>query len=277
MPPFGANPGARPEQYLALLPDAELLFAVPASLDALLRALESRPDLMPRRLDTIVVGGAPVVRPLLERIVSRFPAAHIRLVYGMTEILPVAIADGLEKLAAPPGEGDPVGGIVPGVDARIVDGELVLAGPGLARGYLADLPQHPLTELRTGDLARIDGDQLTLLGRKKDMFIRGSQNVYPGLYEPIIAGLPGVADVAMVGVPDAIGDDRIVLALVPEHGTPADQLVARVRRALPGLIDAGALPDAVVAVKGLPRSGRSRKLDRQALAVALAPFAKMGS
>ncbi|HEV7742174.1 MAG TPA: class I adenylate-forming enzyme family protein, partial [Pseudolysinimonas sp.] len=127
------------------------------------------------------------------------------------------------------------------------------------------------------DLARLDGDRLTLLGRKKDMFIRGSQNIYPGLYEPIIAGLPGVADVAMVGIPDAIGDDRIVLALVPEHGTPADQLVARVRRALPGLIDARVLPDAVVAVKDLPRSGRSRKLDRQALAVALAPFAKMGA
>ena len=47
------------------------------------------------------------------------------------------------------------------------------------------------------------------------MFIRGTQNVYPGLYEPLIAGLPGVEEVAMVGVPDAIGDDRIVVAIVP--------------------------------------------------------------
>jgi acyl-CoA synthetase (AMP-forming)/AMP-acid ligase II len=271
MPPYGTNPGARPEQYLALLPDAELLFAVPAWLDAMLRALEAHPELTPPRLDTIVVGGAPVLRPLLERIVSRFPAARIRLIYGMTEILPVAIADGFEKLMAGPAgdraagdraEGDQVGRIMPSVDARIVDGELVLAGAGLAHGYLADLPGHPLAELRTGDLARIDGDRLTLLGRTKDMFIRGTQNVYPGLYEPIIAGLPGVADVAMVGVPDAIGDDRIVLALVGE----GRHLAAEVRRALPGLIDAGVLPDAIVVLDELPRSGRSRKLDRAALA-----------
>jgi acyl-CoA synthetase (AMP-forming)/AMP-acid ligase II len=182
-------------------------------------------------------------------------------VYGMTEILPVAIADGVAKLAAPPTEGDEVGRIMPSVDARIDDGELVLAGPGLALGYLAELPQHPLTEIRTGDLARLDGDRLTLLGRRKDMFIRGTQNVYPGLYEPIIAGLPGVVDVAMVGVPDEIGDDRIVLALVGDDG-----VAERVSRALPGLIDAGVLPDEIVVLDELPRGGRSRKLDRAALA-----------
>lgn len=275
MPPYGANPGARPEQYLALLPDAELLFAVPAALDAILHALESHPELTPPRLDTIVIGGAPVLRPLLARTHERFPDARIRTIYGMTEILPVAIADGVQKLHAPPGDGDPVGRVVPSVRARIVDGELVLSGTGLARGYLADLPQHPLTELPTGDLARLDGDggrQLTLLGRRKDMFIRGTQNVYPGLYEPIIAGLPGVAEAAMVGVPDAIGDDRIVIAFVPERGRDGPELVKQVSRALPGLIDAGVLPDAVVAVPELPRSGRGRKLDRAALTASIAPL-----
>jgi acyl-CoA synthetase (AMP-forming)/AMP-acid ligase II len=257
MPPYGANPGARPAQYLALLPDAELLFAVPSALDAMLSALESRPGLTPPCLDTIVIGGAPVLRPLLARAHARFPDARIRAIYGMTEILPVAIADGVEKLHAPPSDGDAVGRIVPSVEARIVEGELVLSGPGLARGYLG---QPPSTELATGDLARIDGDRLTLLGRRKDMFIRGTQNVYPGLYEPLIAGLPGVADAAMVGVPDEIGDDRIVVAVVGERG-----IAERVRRALPGLIDAGVLPDEVVELPELPRSGRSRKLDRRAL------------
>jgi len=276
MPPYGANPGARPEQYLALLPGAELLFAVPAAVDAMLRALDARPELTPQHLDTIVIGGAPVLRPLLARIVERFPRARIRAVYGMTEILPVAIADGVEKLAAEPGEGDPVGRLASSVSARVDDGELVLSGPGLARGYLADLPQHPLTELRTGDLAALENGRLTLLGRRKDMFIRGTQNVYPGLYEPIIAGLPGVAEAAMVGVPDAIGDDRVVVVVVPAVGPPssptiAHALVSRVQRALPGLIDAGVLPDAVLAVPDLPRSGRSRKLDRVALTASIAP------
>ncbi|HEY4225645.1 MAG TPA: class I adenylate-forming enzyme family protein [Pseudolysinimonas sp.] len=270
MPPMGANPGARPEQYLTLLPEAEVLFAVPAALDAMLRALDARPSLMPRNLQTIILGGAPVLRPLLERIAARFPDAEIRAVYGMTEILPVAIADGRAKLRDPASDGDPVGHLVPSVNARLVDGELVLSGPGLARGYLADLPDHPLTELATGDLARLDGDDLTLLGRRKDMFIRGTQNVYPGLYEPIIAGLPGVSDAAMVGIPDEIGDDRIVVVVVPARDAPAlpdaeHPLARAVAGALPGLIDAGVMPDAVLAVAELPRGGRSRKLDRAAL------------
>ena len=270
MPPTGANPGARPEQYLSLLPDAEVLFAVPAALDTMLRALDERPELTPPHLHTLLLGGAPVLRPLLARAHDRFPDTRIRAIYGMTEVLPVAIADGVEKLNAEPGEGDPVGRIVPSVSARIVDGELVLSGDGLATGYLGE---PPLTELRTGDLARIDGDRLTLLGRRKDMFIRGTQNVYPGLYEPIIAGLPGVLDVAMVGIPDDIGDDRIVIALVVEH----DDVVDRVRRALPGLIDAGVLPDAVVALPDLPRKGRSRKVDRAALESILKPLLEGGA
>jgi acyl-CoA synthetase (AMP-forming)/AMP-acid ligase II len=261
MPPYGANPGARPEHYLALLPTAELLFAVPAHLDAMLSALEQRPDLTPPRLDTLVIGGAPVLRPLLARARARFPDARIRAIYGMTEILPVAIADGVQKLAAPPAEGDAVGRIVPSVDARIVDGELILRGRGLARGYLG---RGRLAELVTGDLARIDDGNLTLLGRRKDMFIRGTQNVYPGLYEPLIAGIPGVVDAAMVGVPDTIGDDRIVVAVVGEAG-----IAKTVERTLPGLIDAGVLPDAVIELPELPRKGRSRKLDRAALTRAL--------
>lgn len=283
MPDPGLDPGARPEAYLAHLGDAELLFASPATLDAILTALDTRPELTPQ-LETIVLGGAPVLPPLLRRAFARVPGTRIRSVYGMTEILPVAIADGADKLrAADAGaDGDPVGRLVPSVTARVEEGELVLTGPGLALGYLAELPQHPLTELRTGDLATIGtdaaGDTLVLRGRAKDMFIRGTQNVYPGLYEPLIAGLPGVADAAMAGVPDAIGDERIVVAVVPADAPPvsptlAHPLVARVARRLPGLLDAGVLPDAVVAVPALPRSGRSRKLDRAALASALADFA----
>lgn len=276
LPPVGVNPGAQPEQYLRLLPGTELLYAVPAALGAILRELDVHPELTPASLETIVMGGAPVLRPLLDRIAARFPAATVRAVYGMTEILPVAIADGAEKRGLPDGEGDFVGRLVSSVTAQVVDGELVLSGPGLARGYLADLPEHPLTQVRTGDLARIDGDRLTLLGRSKDMFIRGTQNVYPGLYEPLIAGLPGVEEVAMVGIPDAIGDDRIVVAVVPAdppaRPDPEHPVARATARALPGLIDAGVIPDAVYAVPALPRSGRGRKLDRAALVAQLAPL-----
>ena len=257
LPPAGTDPGARPEKYLRLLPTADVLFAVPAALDAILTLLDRRPELAPR-LRAVLLGGAPVLRPLLQRTRARLPGARIHAIYGMTEILPVAIADGDEKLAFT-GPGDLVGTVMPHIRARIDDGELVLAGEGLAPHYLG---KAPLGELRTGDLARLDGDTLVLEGRAKDMFIRGTTNVYPGLYEPVIAGLPGIAEVAMVGVPDAIGDDAIVLAIVPGPGYDE----AAVRRALPGLIDAAVLPDRIVTVDALPTAGRSRKLDRAALA-----------
>jgi acyl-CoA synthetase (AMP-forming)/AMP-acid ligase II len=268
MPAPGLDPGAAPERYLELLPDADVLFAPPAALDAILRLLDAAPQLAPRGLQTLVLGGAPVLRPLLERAFERFPGVTIRAVYGMTEILPVAIADGAEKLARATGDGDYVGRLVPSVRARLDDGELVLAGPGLASGYFGEAP---LTEVRTGDLARLDGDELVLLGRKKDMFIRGTQNVYPGLYEPVIAGLPGVREAVLTGVPDTIGDDRIVLLVVPDVDPPASldaahPLARSVARALPGIIDAGVIPDAVFASPELPRSGRSRKVDRRAIA-----------
>lgn len=271
IPPHGANPGAAPDVYLDLLPDADLLFAVPAALDAMLTLLESHPERAPK-LRGILIGGAPVLRPLLERVERQLPGTSVFAIYGMTEILPVAIADGAAKLAFD-GPGDYVGELLPSVTARIDDGELVLSGDGLAIAYLGT---GPLNELRTGDLATIEGTRLVLSGRSKDMFIRGTTNVYPGLYEPVIAGLPGIADVAMVGIPDAIGDDRVVLVVVPAAGgavmSREHPLIASVSRALPGLIDAAVLPDVILVVGELPRSGRSHKLDRAALTAAVASF-----
>lgn len=275
LPPAGLDPAASPERYLPLLERAEAVFASPAGLDAILRLLDEQRGAV-GRLRLIALGGAPVLPPLIERALTRFPDARVRCVYGMSEILPVAIADGAEKLHAS-GDGDFVGTVASSVDARIEDGELVLAGPGLARAYVHELP-HELGEVRTGDLARIDGDRLTLLGRKKDMLLRGTQNIYVGLYEPVIASLPGVADAAMVGVPDAIGDDRVVVVIVPEgapQGMPADSrhpLAQRVAAALPGLIDHAALPDLVVAIGALPRRGRMRKPDRPALVELVTPL-----
>lgn len=260
MPPPGLDPGARPEAYLPLLADADVLFAAPAAMDAILRRLgeEAAPG-----LETIILGGAPVLRPLLERVRATFPEADIRAVYGMTELLPIAIADGAEKLARSDAEGDWVGRIVSGVTARVDGDELVVAGPGMA-SYLGE---PAATEVCTGDLARLDGGELTLLGRKKDMFIRGTQNVYPGLYEPLIASLPGVREAVLTGVPDEIGDDRLVLLLVPDTGAPASfdsshPLALAVARALPGLVDTGVLPDVVFVSPEFPRRGRSQKVDR---------------
>ncbi|GGV13333.1 fatty-acyl-CoA synthase [Actinomadura cremea] len=256
MPPLACPPA----EFVRLMRErrATHTFCVPVHLAEI---LDGTPEL-PGTLRHVLLGAAPAPPAILRRAVAAAPAAEVVSVYAMTEILPVAIASAEEKLAFA-GPGDLLGTPLPGVEARVADdGELVLAGPNLCRGHLG---AEPFAELPTGDLARLDGGRLVLTGRKKDMLIRGKFNLYPGLYEPSIAALPGVAEAAIVGVPDpSTGDEEVVLAVVPTGPGIAD-LPGRLRRALPDVIDHDALPDRVVVLPELPRSGRTRKLDRDRL------------
>ncbi|GAA3198196.1 class I adenylate-forming enzyme family protein [Actinocorallia longicatena] len=228
-------------------------FCVPVHLGEL---LDVAPEL-PESLRHVILGAAPAPAGVLRRAVDAAPGAEVLSVYAMTEIVPVAIASAREKLAHT-GGGDLLGPLLPGVTARIAeDGELFLGGPNMSRSYLGE-EDH--TELATGDLARLDGDRIVLLGRKKDMLIRGKFNLYPGLYEPAITALDGVREAAIVGVPDPeTGDEEVVLAVV---GDVSEQWL---RRRLAKILDAEALPDRVVLVGELPYAGRGRKLDRATL------------
>ncbi|MFD7845424.1 class I adenylate-forming enzyme family protein [Nocardia sp. NPDC059764] len=235
-------------------------FLTPADLATILDAVEAGRLPAPAHLEEISLGGAPVTTVLLRRARAVLPGTELLAVYGMTEILPVAITSGADKLAFE-GAGDPLGFPCDGVDARIADdGELILSGPNLCRGYLGE---PPLKEIATGDLARFDGGTLVLMGRTKDMMIRGKTNIYPGLYEPAIVGVEGVREAVMIGIPDEIGDERIVLAVVADpHATDVE---TRLRRELPALIDVSALPDDIVLVDEIPVAGRTSKPDRAEL------------
>ncbi|MBL1075745.1 acyl--CoA ligase [Nocardia sp. 2] len=262
-PRFGTH--IDPIGFARALDDATHAFFTPADLAVVLTALEEGRLRPPGRLREISLGGAPVTTALLRRARAALPDSEFLAIYGMTEILPVAMTSGSAKLAFA-GAGDPLGPPVPGVRARIAeDGELILSGPNLCSGYLGE---PALREIATGDLARFEGDTVILMGRKKDMMIRGKTNIYPGLYEPAIAGIEGVRQAVMVGLPDEVGDERIVLAVVAEPGST--DIVARLRRELPGVMDISALPDDIVVVAEIPVSGRTRKPDRAALRGALA-------
>ncbi|GIF95868.1 class I adenylate-forming enzyme family protein [Catellatospora citrea] len=222
---------------------------------------------LPPSLRHLLLGSAPAPAGVLRRAVAAAPQAEVLSVYAMTEMLPVALATAADKIAHVAGgdTGDLLGAPLPGVRVSLAaDGELLLAGPNRSPGYLGEPPSPWLP---TGDLARLDAaGRLVLLGRKKDMLIRGAFNLYPGLYEPAITALPGVAEAAYVGVPDPVhGDERVVLAVVADDPAAAAALPARLRRDLPGIVDHDALPDDIVVLPGLPRTGRGRKVDRQAL------------
>ncbi|MFJ5229265.1 class I adenylate-forming enzyme family protein [Kitasatospora sp. NPDC088391] len=234
-------------------------FGTPA---ALARLLDAGP--LPAGLGTVLLGAAPVPPPVLHRLRAALPAARIAVVYGATEMLPIAVTDADAKLAAA-ADGDLAGLPLPGVTARLgEDGELLLRGPHLAVGYLGE---GPLGELRTGDRARIDEQgRIVLIGRLKDMLIRGSFNLYPGLYEPAIAALPGVAEAVIVGVPDPqTADESVVLAVRPDGTLPEAELLRALHRALPRAIDHAALPDRIRCLPEIPRRGRTEKPDRDRL------------
>jgi acyl-CoA synthetase (AMP-forming)/AMP-acid ligase II len=211
----------------------------------------------------VVLGAAPVVPALLRRVRAAAPDAEILCVYGLTEAPPVAFATAEEKLAHP-GPGDLLGTPADGVTVTVRDRELVVAGPQVCPRYLNG-PAHDTVV--TGDLGEVLPDgRVVLLGRAKDMIIRREENIYPGLYEPRIAALPGVAEALLVGLADpATGDEEVVLALVLDAGTRLDA----VRALLPEVIGPAAFPDRVVAVPEVPRSGRTHKPDREALRCAL--------
>jgi acyl-CoA synthetase (AMP-forming)/AMP-acid ligase II len=230
-------------------------FLVPADAARVLDALPRWPD----QLRGVLLGAAPVPPALLRRIRAAAPNAGVLSIYGMTEAAPLTIATAEEKLAYP-GPGDLLGTPLDGVHIDVADDELVVRAPHVCPSYLGE---PPLTELHTGDLGRVDPDgRVVLLGRRKDMLIRGEHNIYPGLYEPSVAALPGVRDALLIGIPAPdTGDEEVVLAVVLEPGTT----LSSVRRRLPDLIPPAAFPDRVVHIAEVPRSGRTHKPDRAAL------------
>jgi acyl-CoA synthetase (AMP-forming)/AMP-acid ligase II len=168
------------------------------------------------------------------------------------------------------GVGDVVGRPVHGVDASIDDqGELIVAGPHLFNRYLGSpsVDRHA-----TGDLATIDASgRVVLLGRSKDMIIRGANNIYPALHEPVVERIEGVHRAAMVGVFDETrADERLVLVIEPAVSLRSPEQVSEFTRHVAtalrttNRIDHAALPDDIV-VGTVPLSGRSSKVDKAQL------------
>lgn len=262
MPPLSGTP----KRFLEDLASrgATHTFCVPVHLSEILDAATAP---LPPRLRVVLLGAAPAPATLLRRAIEAAPHAEVISVYAMTEMLPVAMASAAQKLAhsASGAPGDLLGQLLPGIEARVADdGELLLSGPNLCRGYLG---QDPLSWLPTGDSAAVGpAGELILLGRKKDMLIRGKFNLYPGLYEPAINAVEGVREAAYVGCAHAAhGDEEVVLAVVPADPGATKAILQRLHRLLPTLIDHDAIPERIVILPSLPHCGRGRKLDREAL------------
>jgi fatty-acyl-CoA synthase len=168
-------------------------------------------------LRTGIMAGSPCPIAVMRRVVDEMHMPEVTICYGMTETSPVSFQsscdDPLERRVGT------VGRVHPHVQVKIVDpegrvtprgvpGELLTRGYSVMRGYWAD-PERtreaidPGGWMHTGDLAVIDeAGYCNIVGRVKDMIIRGGENISPREIEEFLYRHPAVLDVAVVGVPD---------------------------------------------------------------------------
>jgi acyl-CoA synthetase (AMP-forming)/AMP-acid ligase II len=215
-------------------------------------------------------GGAPISPSLVDRLKGSFPAARVGNGFGLTETSSIATFLPHDWAAQHP---DSVGFPAPVVDVSLDApdaagvGELLIRGPNVVPGYW-NKPEATAAAvedgwLHSGDLARIDEHGLVyVVDRAKDMINRGGENVYSVEVENALAGAPGVADAAVVGVPDDVMGEKVGAAVVALPGAEVD--TAAVLGYLQGRLADFKIPQYVaVRSEALPRNPGGKLLKRR--------------
>ncbi|HEV3117632.1 MAG TPA: AMP-binding protein [Gemmataceae bacterium] len=213
----------------------ELVPAVPAMVAAFNRELKEQPrDLAFIRA---VISGASAFDMKVRQAFGSYGARNIVEGYGLSEASPVTHVNPVSNDNHPGSIGLPL----PDTDARIMDqatgleelpdgavGELVVRGPQVMKGYFKN-SEETARALRggwlyTGDLARRDRDgYFTIVDRKKDIIKTSGFLVYPAEVEEVLNKFPGVAEAAVIGVPDPERGENIMAIIVPRPGVTLDK------------------------------------------------------
>jgi fatty-acyl-CoA synthase len=210
------------------------LYGVPTMFIAVLE----HEDLETRDVSTLrtgVMAGAPCPIEVMKRVITDLNMAEVTIAYGMTEVSPVATQtlrdDAIERRVST------VGVAHPHVEIRIVDpdtgdvvhagtsGEFCTRGYSVMQGYWND-PERTAESidgdgwLRSGDLAVMDeAGYVKIVGRLKDMIIRGGENVYPREVEEYLFTHPDVVDAQVIGVPDERFGEQIMAWVQKREGS----------------------------------------------------------
>jgi fatty-acyl-CoA synthase len=185
-------------------------------------------------LRTGIMSGAPCPESLMRRVLRDMHMAEITIAYGLTEASPVVtmteIDDNMTRRT------QTVGKPLPGAEVKIVEattgeplppgqtGELWVRGYLIMKGYYnkPEATQEAITTdgwLRTGDLASQDADgYIAIRGRKKEMIIRGGENVYPREIEDFLRSHPKISDAAVYGVPHHKFGEEVAVAIRLKEG-----------------------------------------------------------
>ncbi|MFD7887894.1 AMP-binding protein [Streptomyces albidoflavus] len=184
-------------------------------------------------LRTGIMAGSPCPEEVMKRVVAEMHMAEVSICYGMTETSPVSTQTRRDdSLAHRTGT---VGRVLPHLEVKVVDpgtgitvergeaGELCTRGYSVMLGYWEE-PERtaeavdPAGWMHTGDLAvlRRDG-YVEIVGRIKDMIIRGGENIYPREIEEFLYTHPKIADVQVVGVPDGKYGEEVLACVIPKQ------------------------------------------------------------
>jgi fatty-acyl-CoA synthase len=260
------------------------LYGVPTMFIAELAAPELR-DHDLSSLRTGIMAGSPCPVEVMKRVVDEMHMAEVTICYGMTETSPVSTQtrrdDPLERRVAT------VGTVMPHLEVQVVDpesglpvpvgqpGELATRGYSVMAGYW-DEPAKTAEVLRhgwmhTGDLAVMDEEgYLSIVGRIKDMVIRGGENIYPREIEEFLYGHPDIADVQVIGVPDPRYGEELMAWISMREG--AEPLTAQAVRAFAtGRLAHYKIPRYVLVVDEFPMTvtGKVRKVEMRERSIEL--------
>jgi fatty-acyl-CoA synthase len=260
------------------------LHGVPTMFGAMLEHPEfDRHDLSSLR--TGIMAGAPCPVETMRKVISRMHMRQVTIAYGMTETSPISfqssLDDPLERRVST------VGRVQPHLEVKIVDkegrivpvgsaGELCTRGYAVMRGYWKDDARTSESIdaagwMHSGDLATIDAEgYANIVGRVKDMLIRGGENVYPREIEEYLLRHPGIQDAQVFGVPDPKYGEEVCAWVVVRRGHALDE--DAVRDFCKGQIAHYKVPRHVRIVEQFPltATGKAQKFEmRKAMMAAL--------
>jgi long-chain acyl-CoA synthetase len=273
-----------PERFLKLIEEhrCSTMPAVPTMLALLLNHPDSeRYDIS--SLEDVVCGAAPLPVELARAFEAR-AGCRVREIYGMTE----STGMGSANRTSDPRKPGSAGRAYPNQKIAIVDendeflspgerGEVVIQGPSVMLGYL-NRPEATAETLRngwlhTGDVGYLDDEGfLFIVDRKKDMIIRGGENIYPAEIEGVLYEHPAVAEAAVVGVPDPIYGESVLAFVAPKSGfEPGEELAAELRAFVKQHTTPFKAPGEVRFLEALPKSGMGKILRRELRTLAEGP------
>ncbi len=237
-------------------------------------------------LRTGIMAGSPCPVEVMKQVIDRLGMREVAICYGMTETSPVSTMtraeDDLRRRT------ETVGRVMPHLEVSIVDpvtgqtvprgeaGELCTRGYSVMLGYWED-PEKTAEAIdeagwmHTGDLATMDDDgYCAIVGRIKDMIIRGGENVYPREVEEFLYGHPGIADVQVVGVPDERYGEELMAWIIAKPGA-GDLDADAVRAFCSGHLAHHKIPRYVHVVDSFPMTvtGKIRKVEMRRRGVEL--------